>query len=231
MSENSEKDTSSSPPVVAASAGIARRKLIRAGLAAAPVMLALKGQSALAGGVGGDHLNCSVWASLSAAKGCMRSHAPVPGKSCGNYIEWSANTTHPVCNHKFHSDPNTNNRVPFDDDCFRDWNANTRSHSYHSLRNVCAGKKADGITNHYVGDSRKQLLGKHCAAMFLNYQQGICPISDVEIKKLWTACKDGSGTWKPPYSGSVGWDREQCIAYFEYVCNGVAPWSIDCKKA
>ncbi|MDR3368469.1 hypothetical protein [Rhodoferax sp.] len=219
MSEISSQDASNSAVLAAAATGIARRKLLRAGLAAGPVMLALKSQSALACGTGGDHLQCSVWASLSAAKGCMKSHAPVPGKSCNSYKDWAANTSNMYCNFKFHSA--TNNNVPFDDTCFRD--SSFSSNKYHSLRNVCAGTKSDGKTTFTIADDlRKQLLGKHCAAMWLNYQVDNSPISDAQCKAIWTACRDGKGTWTPT-PGATPWDREQCIAYFEYICNGTPP--------
>jgi hypothetical protein len=218
MSEISSNDASSSMGPDAAATGIARRKLLRAGLAAAPVMLALKSQSALACGTGGDHLQCSVWASLSAAKGCMKSHAPVPGKSCNSHDDWAANANNTYCNYKFHNDSHSNFKVPFGDTCFRD---SSGFKTYHTLRNVCAGTQSNG-SKFVLSDPKKQLLGKHCAAMWLNYQVDNSPISDVQCKAIWTACKDGNGTWTPT-PGATPWDRDQCIAYFEYICNGTPP--------
>lgn len=223
MSENFEKDASSSPLIIAASAGIARRKLIRAGLAAAPVMLALKSQSALATGTV-DHLHCSVWASLSAAKGCMKSHAPAPGKTCLSYDDWKYKDTSsfPKCGHKFHDDGvSWTPKVPFTGSHFRD------SSGIHNLKMVCAGKNSWG-GDFSTGNYERDLLGKHCAAMYLNCSVGNSPLLESHIKSMWDSCKDG-GNWTLPSGGT--WSRKQCNEYFNYICKGIEPdgWNLACR--
>jgi hypothetical protein len=226
MSENFEKDTPSSVVVNAASAGIARRKLIRAGLAAAPVMLALKSQSALAGG-SGQHLNCSVWASLSAAKGCTKSHAPAPKSTCNGYDKWKdvSTTSFTKCGAKFNYDSNSADNVPFDGYEFRD--TYDRRTTYHNLKMVCGGVDSKGRTfSGVTGD--KQLLAKHCAAMILNCSVGNSPLTESQVKSIWSSCKDG-GTWTLPSGGT--WTRTQCNDYFNYICLGIEPsgWQLDCR--
>ena len=228
MSEKFEKDALNSSLVSAASTGIARRKLIRAGLAAAPVMLALKSQSALAGG-NGEHLNCSVWASLSAAKGCTKSHAPAPKNTCDGYDKWKDKDTKvfPKCGYKFHNDSNSNTqKVPFDGKEFRDTNGN--SYTYHDLKMVCAGVDSKGKA--FTGvNYEKQLLAKHCAAMVLNCAVGNSPLTESQVRSIWSSCKDG-GTWTPP-GGGAAWTRAQCNDYFNYICLGTEPagWKLDCR--
>jgi len=227
MSEEFEKNAPSSTAVTAVATGIARRKLIRAGLAAAPVMLALKSKSALAGGTG-EHLNCSMWASLSAAKGCMKSHAPAPKNTCDGYDKWKDKDTKVFqkCGYKFHNDGASNtSKVPFIGNEFRD--SSWRGYTYHDLKMVCAGKDSSGRTFN-VGDPEKQLLAKHCAAMVLNCSVGNSPLAENQVKSIWSSCKDG-GTWSLPGGGT--WTRTQCNDYFNYVCQGIEPagWKLDCR--
>ena len=228
MSNKFEEEAPSSTLVAAVSAGIARRKLIRAGLAAAPVMLALKSQSALAGGTG-QHLNCSVWASLSAAKGCMKSHAPAPKSTCDGYDKWKSKDTRsfPKCGYKFHNDgKSTTQNVPFDGNEFRD--SNGYSYSYHDLKMVCGGLDSKGKSFTGGLNAEKQLLAKHCAAMVLNCSVGNSPLTETQVKSIWNSCKDG-GTWTLPGGGT--WTRTQCNDYFNYVCQGIEPsgWHLDCR--
>lgn len=213
------KPTASPLPVV--SAGLARRRLLRAGLAAAPVMLALKSQSALATGT---HLNCSVWASLSAAKGCKTSHAPVSGKTCKSYDDWASDDTHTECNHKYHDDSNPRTvKVPFTGKEFCDKDL---KRTVHTLKNVCKGTDTKG-NKFSTGNTEKDELGKHCAAMYLNCKTGNSSVTEAQVKSMWASCKDG-GMWTAP--GGHQWTRKDCNEYFNYVCKGKTPsgWSMNC---
>jgi hypothetical protein len=240
VSEDSAKEASSSPLEKAASTGIARRKLIRAGLAAAPVMLALKSQSALATGTStGEHMTCSAWASVTAAKGCHNSHtAKHVAKTCHSYTYWKDRDDN-ECKKYFHEHTSTKHVPFFGSDCNKSTNAGT---FVPTLKEVCKGKFIQPVITNVrytmwgtpitetsypavtTGDPRKDLLAKHCAAMHLNATvDRNCPLSTDHIKQIWGSCKNG-GSWVPP-SGGKPWSRDECIDYFEYVCNGTEPKS------
>lgn len=73
--------------------GIARRRLLRAGMAAAPVVLALSGRSAMACDVSRPKgLSPLAWASFEANGGCAASSLSVPVQNyalCGNPDSWN----------------------------------------------------------------------------------------------------------------------------------------------
>ncbi len=203
--------------------GVSRRRLVRAGLAAAPVMLVLKSQSALATGTRDSGVNCktSVWASLKAAGGC-RSHSPqtTTETNCRLYSDSKWGTeTHADCDKKYHhkSTRLARKEVPVDDDANDDY-CGVNS----SMRDVCAGKKRDSnnnVTN--LSDSGKDKFARHCASMVLNIRVlKSCPVDEPTVKSMWRNCKNG-GVWTPP-SGGTGWTRDDCNEYFDYVC-GVIP--------
>jgi hypothetical protein len=232
MSENSEIQgpVNIQSPVAASSpadAGLARRKLIRAGLAGAPVLLGLKSQSALAtGSTRGEHCKPSVWSSLKGAKGCRSSHVVDTGPvNCNHHTYW-AGSTHSDCGKKFHHHA-TLPKVPFGgSDC------NTTGKPVPSLKEVCRGYYGSNTGDRVANDSNdKGKLAKHCAAMYLNVTvDRKCPITEQDIHNIWNGCKDG-GTWTPGHGGSA-WTRTDCIEYFEYVCKGTKPvswtWNSQC---
>lgn len=214
MLENPKIEVQRSPGASTVEAGIARRRLIRAGLAAAPVMLGLKSQSALATGT--THISCSAWASLSAAKGCHSSHTQHhAGGTCNNYDYWTSHQSG-ECDKGFHRRTNHRHQtdyskcVPFEGSEFQD----------KSLRDICKGNVSSG-------DSKKDKLAKHCASMYLNLKvSGNCPFDEDTIKTIWNSCKNTGGTWTP-FTGGQPWDRDDCNEYFDYVCKGTAPLSWD----
>jgi hypothetical protein len=210
MLENSKNETQSSLSGFAIDGGLARRRLIRAGLVAAPVMLALKSQSALA--TGATHMSCSAWASLSAAKGCHSSHTQQQvGMTCKNYDYWPT-ISHSECNKRFHRHSDYRKCVPFDGSEYGD----------KLLKDICKGI----VT---TGDSRRDKLSRHCASMYLNLRiEGNCPFDEATIKSIWNHCKNG-GSWTPP-TGGTPWDRDDCNEYFDYVCTGTKPsyWGNTC---
>jgi hypothetical protein len=190
---------------------IARRSLIRAGLAAAPVMLALKSQSALA--TTGAECKPSVWASLKAAKGCQTSHMPQGGYTkCKHYSDW-AQSNHTECTKKYHAKAgrSANQYVPLYGDHF-----GTES----SLKDICGGNKRVLSSGRYVmqpiSDAGLDKLGKHCAAMILNVRvDKNCPLDEPTIKKLWQDCKT-TGRCSP--ATGVSWTASDCNEYFDFVC-------------
>jgi len=202
MSEEFEKDSPSSAAVVAAATGIARRKLIRAGLAAAPVMLALKSQSALANGT-----QClpSVWSSFKAAKrGCLSHGVTYTGGTCHPYNYWATQNSYPnFCNNykntRFHSSTKGGTYCP----PFGGTNYGSKN-----LRDICNLTGTDAVTK----------LAKHCTAMFLNCKQSpsTCPVDARTCQTIWSQCSTG-GTWVP-CTGATAWNIDDCNDYFDYVC-------------
>lgn len=198
--------------------GVSRRNLVRAGLAAAPVLLVLKSQSALANGTGtGTHCKPSVWASIKAAGGC-RSHSPQQvGGTCKNFDYWPDNKSE-VCNRKYHNS-NLTDSGPFDGNDFGQDS---------TLKDVCRGSRK--VTKNgqpqdeslSTGNASKDKFGKHCASMYLNKTvRGSCPVDVETVKTIWRSCKDG-GTWSPA-PGAAGWTRDDCNEYFDYISTGTTP--------
>jgi hypothetical protein len=229
MFEIAKTQTQSSPFETAIEDGVSRRRLIRAGLAAAPVMLALKSPSALASG--GAHMSCSVWASLKAANG-FRSHSPQQvGGTCKNYDYWPTaypkKRTNTHCEKRYHSDVKVS--VPFDgsDFCYK----SNGTVQVPNLREVCQGKFDTGNASGKpcsTGSAEKDKLGKHCASMYLNiWVNSNCPLAEKDVKDIWTSCKDGVGTWSPYQGCPKPWTRTDCNEYFDYLCKGTKPasWS------
>ena len=90
-----ETQTESLPQTVESTqtTGIARRRLLRAGLAAGPVVLALSGRSAMActGSTPPKGLSAAAWASFEANGGCAAKSLSVPVKQyalCGTPHSW-----------------------------------------------------------------------------------------------------------------------------------------------
>ena len=221
MLKNSNTEADNLSGTALAISGVARRRLVRAGLAAAPVILALKSQSALATGSGGTghHMTCSAWASVSAAKGCHSSHsAQHTGGTCKSYQDW-AHSNNSQCNKKFHKKTDWrgvidySKCVPFDGSDYSD----------KSLKEICKGVVSSG-------DSKKDKLAKHCAAMYLNIKvDANCPLDEATVKTIWNRCKNNAGTWSPVANGKP-WNRDDCNEYFDYVCKGTKPqsWGTSC---
>lgn len=221
MLKNSKIDTENLTDAALTASGVSRRRLVRAGLAAAPVMLVLKSQSALATGTAGtgNHMTCSAWASVSAAKGCNSSHtAQHVSATCKGYQDW-AQSKDSECDKKFHK--KTDGRgvtkysecVPFEGSDYGD----------KSLKEICKGDVDSG-------DDRKDKLAKHCAAMYLNIKvDHNCPLDEATVKTIWNSCKNRGGTWSPVANGNA-WDRDDCNEYFDYVCKGKKPanWGNTC---
>lgn len=204
-------------------AGLARRRLIRAGLAAAPIVLGLKSQSALAtGSTSTGHCKPSVWSSLKAANGCHSSHAPnYVGNSCGDYDYWKS-ASNAQCDKYFHQHV-SGNCVPFSGSDY-----SQSGHPVPTLKEVCAGKYKNSVTVS-TGNSAKDKLGKYCAAMYLDITvNNNCPLDLTAVNQIWNGCKDG-GSWMPPHGGTA-WTRNDCNEYFDYICKGTKPvsWGSSC---
>ena len=196
MAEHLKTDTQVNNSSVAS--GVSRRKLIRAGLSAAPVMAGLKSQSALAtNGI----CTPSIWCSIKAANFCISGAATPPQQNYCKHHSWWSGSGHAAC-----------------------------ATYYHGANNNCAGYAGSHFTmarnfkdvcltaNNSSFQTSKSKLGRHCAAMHLNYTvyPSTCPIDTTTCKAIWAGCKDG-GTWTP-VSGGNAWTQQDCLDYFDYVC-------------
>lgn len=218
MTDKSIANVQSNPSVDAVSA---RRKMLRAGLAAAPVLMGLKTQSAMATGTV-NHCKPSVWSSLKGANGCRSSHTiQSAGKTCSHYTDWAV-SNHTECSKKFHYNQYSA-CVPFGGSHWGD---------YSTIKDVCGGKKRDAYnytSNFTTGDSERDTLSKHCASMYMNnVAYGSAPVDIPTCKSIWNACKD-NGVWSPPHGGTA-WTRKDCNEYFEYCSKGTQPasWNNTC---
>lgn len=90
MTTQSNPDVESKKSVDVNPVGVARRRLLRAGMAATPVMLAVSGRSAMAAGNCQLGLSPTAWNSVSPNNICVNnSHsAKVNGKTRGNSPAW-----------------------------------------------------------------------------------------------------------------------------------------------
>lgn len=219
MTNNSRVQGTSATKPATTGGTVARRSLLRAGLASAPVLAGLRSQSALATGTG-NHMTCSVWASVKAAQGCRNSHTTMHvGNTCRSYLHWqNVDNTH--CNKIFHQSTGY-----FDDICYK---------SSATMRDVCRGTFSNGssiIRTGYTVTSKKSEFSKHCAAMYVNAMtDATCPIKATEIQSIWSKCRDGGYAPPPNIPGAGGWHRDEWCDYFNYICRGVQPssWGSTC---
>lgn len=203
--------------------GPSRRSLIRAGLASTPVLMGLTSQPVLA--TGSDHVNCSVWASLTAANGCRNSHLiKHVGKTCKSPTD-CVGLTNSNCDKPYHLSTGW-----FSDTCFK---------SSCTMRDICRGTTSSGGTIKRTGysgnyEADKLLLSKYCAALYVTASiDAACPISKAKIQEIWNTCKDSATAGcAPPINGTTQkWTRKGWCDYFAYICNGTAPssWGSTCN--
>ncbi len=209
-------DPAASPVSQVAAAGVARRRLIRAGLASAPVLMGLKGTSALATGstpTFPTNHNCikpSAFASVYAlANGATLSHAPQKDWKCASHGFWK-NSAHPA---------------PYAD--------KTKSFFSSKPSGAPSGSIVAGFANvgGMGGKTIQQVLevtgggtnalARHVAGCFLTAVKfegqfiGGVPaaiLTQDQCRTIWA----GQGVWTPIAGGST-WTLAQTLAYFDYV--------------
>ncbi|MGE0098426.1 MAG: hypothetical protein AB7S86_08750 [Hydrogenophaga sp.] len=195
MMESSEH-SSSNPAAVAGSAGIARRRLVRAGLSAAPVLAALKTNSVLAG----DHtcIRPSSFSSLTAA------HMQVSkGRTIRSDFECQS--------HGYWKNKSTGLPGGFKKTMFL---SGTTGFSANP------GKGYDGLSFQQVlelkGNGYNAALARHVVAAYLtavayNNNSSRVLLTKSQCVSIW----NGQGTWTP-FSGKT-WDLTQTMAYFDKI--------------
>lgn len=206
MSDNSKIAVPNPEGAVSDEAGVARRRLVRAGLAVAPVMLALKSNSALAADI---CIKPSAFSSLRSANYALSKGRTPSTYTCFSHGYWK-NHAHPA--------PYTTEAKSF-----------FLSPAPSGTGNVTAGFTRNvsgfytGKTLHDVlwsgGDSNDEALARHCVGSFLtavaNNDVNVI-LTQAECRYIW----NNSGVWSPPGSG-VTWTKAQTMAYFNYVYGGI----------
>ncbi len=217
-----------------------RRRLLRAGLAAGPVLLAVKSRSVLAcgGSYGGGNgvkcrVTCSAFASIRAANanGIKLSHHPTSNYPCKSHNEWKT-CSHPgIYSQKqncfFHDKSYKSGRQSWGG-C-NSWGGDpSYSISYISYRKRtgCSYAGFKPRTSSYdFGDRTLQEmlycsdpLARHLVATILNKAgnldtDNILP-NAAQCQRIW----QGNGVWTPPNCTTV-WTRADTIEWFD-LCYG-----------
>ena len=202
MSEKSMIETPEPSQDLPLDSGIARRRVLRAGLSAAPVMLALKSQSVLATDI---CIKPSAFSSLKAAN-MKLSRAPNQGWTCFSHGYWKTHT-HPS---------------PFND--------KTKSYFLAAPTGVSGAQSAGFTANPggwYAGKTLQQILEEGGSANNINLARHVVgtfltavSLNDDATKVLLTKwqCQqvwDNQGNWSP-IPGAT-WTLADWMDYFEYV--------------
>ena len=177
------------------SSGVSRRRLVRAGLSAAPVMAALKSNSVLAG----DHtcIRPSSFSSLAAA------HMKV---SQGRAIK----TDYECKSHGYWKNSNTGLATGF---------KNTKFLSNETGFTTNPGNAYGNLTIQQVlerGGGKDAALARHVAAAFLtatafNNDSTRVLLTKAQCRSIW----NGQGAWSP-FAGA-NWTQQQTLAYFDMI--------------
>lgn len=183
-----------------------RRRLIRAGLAAAPVVLTLKSRSVLATG-GHNCIKPSAFSSLQAAN--MHLSRPVQNDfACLSHGYW-----------KTHNHP-----APYGDKTKSYFLAvpagapvGSVSAGFSGDPGGFAGKTLEQVLN--MGGGGLTALARHTVATFLTaVHYGDDPtkvlLTSIQCRQLWSALAAG-GTWSP-FPGA-NWNLGDTLAYFDHI--------------
>ena len=218
-----------------------RRRLLRAGLAAAPVLMAVKSRSVLAcgGSYGGGNgvkcrVTCSAFASIKAATaaGVTLSHKPSTNYSCKSHIEWQG-CSHPgqysqKQNCYFHDKSAKPTRVSWGG-C-SSWNGDpqysTNPYSYFK-RSGCtyAGFASKSGAIQYGDKTLQEMLycsdplARHLVATILNKAGGYDTDNILPTQAQCLAIWNGNGVWTPPFQNATTWSRADTLAWFD-LCYG-----------
>lgn len=181
--------------------GVSRRHLMRAGLSAAPVVLALKSNSVLATGTsgGGFCVKPSTFASLGAAAIKMPNASQAP-RIDSNYTCYS---------HGYWKTHNTG-LVPSDFKTTVQFLSTTTGFT-NNTDGAYTGKSIQQVLDMTAGGH--VALARHITAAYLTARvyPGNAVLSVEDCKKIWNS----GGTWSP-VAGDI-WTMERWIAYFNFV--------------
>ncbi|MDO9505013.1 hypothetical protein [Hydrogenophaga sp.] len=203
MNDKTTPPSNPAETVVSAAAGLTRRRLVRAGLTAAPVMAALQSNTVLAGGSKGFGHGCirpSTFSSLKAANWTISQGRDIKGNFvCRPYSHWKNNFPHKFKNVYFLSEVTKCNRDPRPYD-------NRKTYKKLKMRDVFELRDDDT-------DAR---LARYVLAAFLSADAAGAGSDNVWLTKrqcheIW----NGRGNWKP-FAGAT-WDLNQTMNYFEVI--------------
>jgi hypothetical protein len=201
-------DIDNTPTASAAQAGslVSRRKLVRAGMAAAPVAMALTSQSVLATDI---CLKPSAFSSLRAANYALSGgRTPSTTAACFSHGYWK-NQPHPS--------PYTNQAKSY----FLGAPAGTGNVSAGFTRNVgtfYTGKTLIQVLS-AAGNSNDEEFARNIVATFLTAVRA----GDVNVLLTQAQCRtiwNNNGVWTPT-GATAAWTKVETIAYFKYVYGGV----------
>lgn len=199
MSDNLSMDDQSKAPAT----GVSRRRLMRAGLSAAPVVMALKSNSVLATGTsgGGYCVKPSTFASLGAAAIRMPNASQAP----------RINTAHKCFSHGYWK--NTNAGLSPSDFKTKTKFLSSTTGFTNNLGSAYTGKTIQQVlemTGSTGGDHIA--LARHVTAAFLTAR--VYPTSAVlsvdDCKQIWNS----GGNWSP-VAGDNTWNQAKWLDYFK----------------
>ena len=197
---------------------LARRRLIRAGLSSAPVMVALASPSVLATTTGSTRpTTCSAFSSVyKATKAGMKlSHklARPTTPSCTPASTWSSCGIALLpgkCKNRetlFHCKSGSGNGTS------PTWSNSPMRYESQMSRNTYGDWTIQKVC------VQGSTLAKHCAAAYLNClkdaDRGVTPlVTAAQCYQIWA----GNGVWSP--NGSVNWTLDQTLAFFDFCFEG-----------
>lgn len=204
MSNIDNKSTVSSAPL---GSSISRRKLVRAGMAAAPVALALTSKSVLATDI---CINASAFSSLRAANYALSGgRTPSTSATCFSQGYWK-NKPHPApysnLTKSFFLSPPPSGSVKIGAGFTR--NVGT-TYTDKTLLQVLD----------LTGNSNDAQFARDIVATFLTAVQAgnvNVLLTQAQCRTIW----DNDGVWTPP-GATTAWNKSQTIAYLKYVYGGV----------
>lgn len=183
--------------------GVSRRRLLRAGVSAAPVLAALKSNSVLAGGSSYDCVRPSSFASLDAAVRVSAGREYRKDYACHSHGYWKKHGSVEVKNQHFIN-------LGFND-------VSSGFYAGKSLQQIL-GLNGDGNRNY-------EQLARHVTAAWLSADSvGNDPdrvmLSKHQCNELWNNLSSGRN-WSP-FAGA-SWDLSATVRYFDIVYAGALP--------
>ncbi len=202
MSENSKIQLPPSAPQASSVDDVARRRLMRAGLSAAPVVLALKSQSVLAGG--DVCIKPSAFSSLKAAN-MKLSRIPNQGWTCYSHGYWK-NHTHPdpyqTLDKSFFLLPaRTSPQIS----AGFSWNPGGWYTNKTLIEILNEGGSANSV------NLARHVVGTFLTAVSLADDTTKVLLTTSQCRQIW----DSQGTWSP-VAGAT-WTFADWMAYFDYI--------------
>jgi hypothetical protein len=207
MTQRHDLPDPAAPEAPADAHGVSRRRLLRAGVSAAPVLAALKSNSVLAGGQGYDCVRPSSFASLDAVQ--MRVSAGREYRkdyACKSHGYWKNNGN-------------------------RDFKKKTRfisattgfSHDPNGFYAKLSLQDVLGLKS--LGNHNYEQLARHVTAAWLSaHSVGFDPdrvlLSKQQCNTLWNALSQGH-SWSP-FAGA-SWNLQDTLRYFDIVYGGHLP--------